>query len=156
MPRQRSRRRYRPQRSRSRLERFLQRCCFICINAPSEYPSKRLPCCSQFIHEECLLRSFQYSSRTNLHDTCPHCRRFLSAYNRSEDIPHGPYPFCFDFFHYPPPPPPPPLHDDYLEYFGIPEDSDFLSPSASDNLFLNPSVPSPPSGWMEFRRLHYQ
>ena len=156
MSRQRSRRRYRPQRSRSRLERFLQRCCFICINAPSEYPSKSLPCCSQFIHEECLLRSFQYSSRTNLHDTCPHCRRFISAYSRSEYIPHGPYPFCFDFFHYPPPPPPPPSHDDYLEYFGIPEDSDFLSPSDSDNLFLNPSVPSPPSGWVEFRRLHYQ
>ena len=71
MPRRRSRTRFRPQRSRSRLERFLQRCCFICMNAPNEYPSKRLPCCSQFIHEECLLRSFQYSSRTNLHYTCP-------------------------------------------------------------------------------------
>ena len=156
MPRRRGRPQFRPQRSRARLERFLERCCFICLNSPNEFPSKRLPCCSQFIHEECLLTSFQYSSRTDLHDTCPNCQRFLSSYNHSDDIPPGRYPFRFDFFRYPPPPPPPPSPEDYLEHFGISEDSNFLSPSNSDNLFLNPSVPPPPAGRMEFRRLHYQ
>ena len=155
MPRRRSRPRFRPRRSRSRLERFLQRCCFICMNAPNEYPSKTLPCCSQFIHEECLLRSFQYSSRTNLHDTCPRCRRFISSYNHSEDIPPGLYPFRFDFFHYPPPPPLPPSSDDYFDYFGIPQDSDFRYLSDSNRLFLNPPVPSPPAAWVAFRRSSY-
>lgn len=161
MPRRRCRPRFRPLRSRARLERFLQRCCFICLNSPSEYPSKRLPCCFQFIHEECLLTSFQYSSRTNLHDTCPHFRNFISSYNHSDDIPHGSYPFRFDFFSYPPPsappprPPPPPSHDDYLDYFGILQDNAFLSPADSDRLFLDPPAPSPPAGWAEFRRTHY-
>lgn len=154
MPHRHSRPRFCPHRSHSRMERFLQRCCFICMNAP-EYPSKRLPCCSQFIHEECLQRSLQYSSHTNVHDTCPHCQRFISSYNRSEDIPPGPYPFCFDFFHYPPPPPPPPSPDEYLDYFREPQDSDFLYLSDSDRLFLNPPVPSPPAGWAAFHRSSY-
>lgn len=128
---------------------LLQRCCFICLNSPSEYPSKRLPCCFQFIHEECLLASFQYSLRTSLHDTCPHCRRFISSYNHSDDIPHGSYPFRFDFFSYPPPP----SHDDYFDYFGIPQDNFFPSPTDFDRLFLDPPTPSPPAGWAEFRRL---
>lgn len=136
MPRRRSRPRFRPLRARARMEQFLQRCCFICMNAPNEYPSKRLPCCSQFIHEECLLKSFQYSSRTNSHDTCPHCRRFISSYNRSEEVPPGPYPFCSAFFHYPPPPPPPPSPDEYFDHFGISQDNNFPYLSDSDRLFL--------------------
>ena len=135
MPRRRSRQRFRPQRSRARLERFLQRCCFICMNAPNEYPSKRLP--------------------TNLHDACPRCRRFISSYNHSEDIPPGLYPFRFDFFHYPPPPPLPPSPDNYFDYFGIPQDSDFRYLSDSNRLFLNPPVPSPPAAWVAFRRSSY-
>ena len=38
-----------------------------------------------------------------------------------------------DFFHYPPSPPPPSSPDEYLDYFGIPVNSDF---SESDRLFL--------------------
>ena len=159
MPRRRSRPRFRPHSSRSHMERFLQRCCFICMNALNEYPSKRLPCCSQFIHEECLRRSCStlHVLTYTIHALTVEGSFHLTTVQKTFLMV---YPFCFDFFHYPPPLPPPlpppPSHDDYLEYFGISDDSDFLPPSDYDNLFLNPSVPPPPSGWLEFRRPHYR
>ena len=65
-------------------------------------------------------------------------------------MPPGRYPFRFDFFHYPPPPPPLPSPDEYLDYFGIPQDSDFRYLTDSDHLFLNPPVRTPPAGWVNF------
>ena len=159
--------RYRPARARARLERFLQTRCFICLNSPSEHPSKRLPCCAQFIHEECLWSCFQYA-KGELRDTCPHCRFLLTPYNSSEDIPNGTHPFRFDHVRYPPPPPPPSSNDWYFEYYGIPAD-DYIGyysvpveryidydEDSSDRQFLNPPLASPPPGWAAFRRSNYR
>ena len=140
-----TRRRFRPERARNRLERFLQTKCFVCLDSPSEYPSKRLPCCSRFAHEECILNCLQYALGA-MREKCPHCRSNLTLYNGSEDIPPGPNPYCFTRQQYPPPPAPP-SHDwlNDLDYYGIP-------PDALEERFLNPPIPPPPPGWAESRR----
>lgn len=145
MPRiTRTRRRFRPARARDRLQRFLQSRCFICLHAPNDFPSKRLPCCGQYVHEDCLLQAFQYAT-PDMRDRCSHCRGLLTSYNHSEAVPVGPNLFCFDHVRYPPPPAPPSDPDWRFNYFGIP-------PEDSDDIFLNPPIPSPPPGWAESRR----
>ena len=46
--------------------------CIICFE-PTAIPTHRMPCCSQFIHEECLLQCFRHSSFHQGY-RCPHCR----------------------------------------------------------------------------------
>lgn len=151
MPRQ-ARRRFRPERSRSRLESFLRTRCFVCLNSPSDHPSKRLGCCSQFIHEECLLSSLQYA-RGQAQGKCPHCRQPITCYNVWENIPHGSHPFCFEHYRYPPPPAPPPSADDWLQYFTPAGDPDLID--YYEDRFLNPPPPTPPPGWHYFRQNPY-
>ena len=51
---------------------------------------------------------------------------------------------------YPLHPPPPPRPDDYFDYVGIPQESDFRYFSDSNRLFLNPPVRCPPADWAHF------
>ena len=46
--------------------------CIICFE-PTAIPTHRMPCCRQFIHEECLLQCFRHSPFHQGY-RCPHCR----------------------------------------------------------------------------------
>ena len=91
------RRRPRPRRNHSRMVKYLTEKCFICLDSPSKHPSKPLLCCSQYIHEDCLLGCLRCANQA-VGETCPHCRCPIQPYHiSSPNIPLGPNPFCFEW-----------------------------------------------------------
>ena len=71
----------RPRRSRVNRNRARDRrrwetytLCIICFE-PTAIPTHCMPCCRQFIHEECLLQCFRHSPfHQGSGYRCPHCR----------------------------------------------------------------------------------
>ena len=142
-----TRRRFRTDRARERLRSFLEQKCLICLDAPSEHPSRMLPCCRKYIREECLLECLRYAEGA-VRDSCPHCRALLTPYHFSaSNIPLGPNRFCFYRVHYPPPPPPPPDPYWWLELQGLTLDGF----EEDDDPFSRHVMPPPPAGWSTFR-----
>lgn len=118
-------------RDRLRMEAFLQTKCFVCIS-PGQNPSRRLPCCSKRIHENCLLQCFYHDSTTK--PRCPHCRQGIHALNQGEvaplHLPEGVFLFRFQFVAF------------------APKSLEQLADELWDYIpFL-----VPPPGWAEFRR----
>lgn len=122
-------------RDRVRMERFLQTKCVVC-KGPGELPSRRLTCCRQFCHEDCLIQSFKYASGP-MKTRCPHCKQTLVPCNSNEETPPvapGSFLFVFQMVRY---------NSSLLTF------DEF----ESDQLFLNPApIPSPPPGWSAFRQ----
>lgn len=91
-------RRSRRERRASRHLAFLQTKCSVC-NTPTETPSREMPCCRVFLHEKCLVDSFDHTSGTWQH-ICPHCGAMLIPLNDGEqppfhDVPEGSHVFHF-------------------------------------------------------------
>lgn len=74
--------------------------CIICFENTA-IPTHRVPCCHQFIHEECLLQCFRHSPFHQGY-RCPHCRGDLFPID-ADDLtadthpPPGHYLFIFNF-----------------------------------------------------------
>ena len=80
---------------RARMERFLEMKSVVC-KGPGELPSRRLSCCRQFCHEDCLIQWFKYAR-------CPHCTQTLVPCNSNEETPPvapGRFLFVFQMVHY--------------------------------------------------------
>ena len=137
------RRKFCQARPKQRLISFLQTKCFICLDSPNHRPSKPLPCCNKYIHEDCLLGCLRFAGE-DVRDRCPHCQTRLTTYHVSRPV-SGPNQFCFKWTEYPPPPPPPPDPNWWLEYYRVPDDH----PDPFPNYVLPPAPPT----WHTFR--HY-
>ena len=95
-------------------------------------------CCRKY-----KLESLHFANQA-VGDSCPHCQAPIQPYHVSSlNVPLGLNPFCFQRVHYLPPPPPPPNLDEWLEYFGIPQEPD-------DDPFPRYVLPPAPPGWAEY------
>ena len=68
------------------METFQQIKCCVCDTDGETPASRRLSCCGKFIHEGCLLDSFDHPFG-NQQRNCPHCRTRLFLLNNGEELP---------------------------------------------------------------------
>lgn len=76
--------RCRRRRAMLRLEAFLQTKCSIC-HTPRETPSRPLPCCAKYVHEQCLVACLDYPGSQQ--QKCPCCGGTLFLLNDGEEFP---------------------------------------------------------------------
>lgn len=76
--------RCRRRRAMLRLQAFLQTKCSIC-HTPRETPSRPLPCCAKYVHEQCLVVCLDYPGSQQ--QKCPCCGGTLFLLNDGEEFP---------------------------------------------------------------------